>query len=60
MKYEVTIRATITKTYTVEAEDEDEASEIANEEFDVRTQENIDERYEQDTIEIQPTKESCI
>lgn len=60
MKYEVTIRATITKTYTVEAEDEDEASEIANEEFDVRTQENIDERYEQDTIEIQPKKESCI
>ena len=35
MKYDITIQATITKTYTIEAEDEDTAIQIANESFDV-------------------------
>lgn len=53
MKYEVTIRATITKTYTVEAEDQDQAIQIANEEFDVN-EDHTFENYEQDTLEIYP------
>lgn len=55
MKYDVTIQATITKTYTVEAEDEDTAIQIANEDFDVN-EDHTFETYEQDTIEIQPTR----
>ena len=56
MKYDVTIRATITKTYTVEADNEDDAYQIANERFELVEEFNVHETYEQETIDIQPTE----
>jgi len=50
MKYNVTIRATVTKTIEVEAEDEHDASLQAHSEFSVECDDNED--YEQDTISI--------
>jgi dTDP-D-glucose 4,6-dehydratase len=52
MKYDITIQATITKTYTIEAEDEDTAIQIANESFDVLEEDHTYENYEQDTLEV--------
>ena len=49
--YDVTIKAIVIKTYTVEAEDEDEASLIAHEDFTVES-DDTPERYEQETVEI--------
>lgn len=49
--YEVTIKATIIKTYTVYANSEDEASEIAHDDFTVQI-DDAPERYEQETLEI--------
>ena len=49
--YEVTIKATIIKTYTVYANSEDEASEIAHDDFTVQM-DDAPERYEQETLEI--------
>lgn len=49
--YDVTIKAIVIKTYTVEAEDEDEASLIAHEDFTVES-DDTPERYEQETLEI--------
>lgn len=48
-KFEVTIRATITKTITIEAESKDEAIELAHGEFDVNNDDN-DENYKQDCL----------
>ena len=56
MKYDVTIRATITKTYTVEADNEDDAYQIANERFELVEEFNVHETYEQETIDIQPAE----
>ena len=56
MKYDVTIQATIIKTYTVEADNEDEAYQLANERFELIEELNVSETYQQDTIEIQPTE----
>jgi hypothetical protein len=50
MKYEVTIRAKITKTFTVDAVDEDVAMAEANERFDLDL--NGDEGYEQFVLNI--------
>jgi len=49
--YEVTIKAIIIKTYTIEAESEAEATEIGNEVFSVETDE-APEQYEQDIIDV--------
>ena len=51
MKYNITIRATVTKTLRVEAETRDDAIELANEEFSVENDHN-DENYEQDLLDI--------
>jgi hypothetical protein len=50
MKYTVTIRAKITKTFTVDAVDEDAAMAEANELFDLDL--NGDEGYEQFVLNI--------
>ena len=50
-KYEVTIRAVVTKTYTIEADDNDEAANIANEMFTVANEMDVPENYEQDVID---------
>ena len=49
--YNITIRATVTKTLRVEAETRDDAIEMANEEFSVENDHN-DENYEQDLLDI--------
>lgn len=49
--YEVTIRATIIKTYKVQAEDDNEALNIGHEVFSVERDETP-EHYEQETIDV--------
>ena len=49
--YDVTIKATVIKTYTVEAEDEEEASLSAHEAFTVES-DDTPERYEQEILDI--------
>jgi len=49
--YEVTIRATITKTYTIEASDNDEAANIVYEIFDIHNEPDVPENYEQEILE---------
>lgn len=49
--YNVTIRATITKTLRIEAEDEDGAVEQAYEDFTVAC-DGGDERYSQDVLDV--------
>lgn len=50
--YEVTIKATICKTITVEAANEDDAYVEAHERFSVLN-DDTPERYEQETLDIQ-------
>ena len=52
MKYDVTIQATVTKKYTVEADNEDEAYQVANTYFKLNEEFGVFETYQQDTIEI--------
>jgi len=47
--YNITIRATVTKTLHVKADNEEDAIMMAHEEFSVENDHN-DENYEQDTI----------
>lgn len=54
--YEVTIRATIYKTLTVEAENEDEAYEAAHEQFSVLPEPGVYERYDEETVEIKEVR----
>ena len=59
-KYNVKVTATITKWFEVEAEDEDEAVELAYEDFDC--QPSVTEKYYQEVesveeIEATPTDE---
>jgi hypothetical protein len=55
--YRVTIRATVTKTLTVKAENEDDAYVAAHEDFSVlNTGKNEDERYEEETLEVKEVK----
>ena len=49
--YSVTIQARIVKTMTVEADDVEQAYELAHEQFSVLNDDN-EERYEQDTVDI--------
>ena len=51
--YQVTIRATVTKTYEVEADNEDAAYEEANSIFSVLNEDGIDENYQQEVIDIE-------
>jgi hypothetical protein len=53
MKYAVTIQATVTKTYMVEAENEDLAVMEAQENFSVLNEEGIDENYQQDLVTVE-------
>ena len=55
-KFEVTIRVQITKTYTVDADDADQAIETANDVFSVLADE-ADEDYTQETLDIIQLKE---
>jgi hypothetical protein len=50
--YEVTIRATVTKTFSVEAKDEPCAEEAAHEQFSVLN-DGVDENYDQLTLSIE-------
>ena len=49
--YQVTIEARITKSYIVEADNEDVAYELAHEQFSVLN-DDTPERYEQETLDI--------
>ena len=49
--YNITIRATVTKTIRVQADSRAEAIETANDAFDVAEDHN-DENYEQDLLDI--------
>jgi hypothetical protein len=49
--FDVTIKATVIKTYTVQADDSDEAVEIAVAEFSVLA-DDADEHYEQEVLDI--------
>ena len=51
-KYNVTIRAEITKTIAVEANDTNQAAEIAHELFSVLN-DSYDENYNQDAVRIE-------
>jgi len=51
--YQVTIRATVTKTYKVEADNEDVAYEEANIMFSVLNEDGVDENYEQEVLDIE-------
>jgi len=51
--YEVTIRATITKTYTIEAEDASTAETVAHEVFVVTNEQDIPESYDQETMDVE-------
>tara|TARA_R100001480_G_scaffold11022_3_gene19561 strand:+ start:1993 stop:2181 length:189 start_codon:yes stop_codon:yes gene_type:complete len=55
--YEVTIRATVTKTYEVRAINEDSAEDLANDMFDVSYERGIPDKYAQDTIEIREAED---
>ena len=55
-QYNVTIRAIITKTLRVEAENEDEATQQAHDRFSVLN-DDTDESYEQDCIDIEQAEQ---
>ena len=50
--YEVTIKATIIKTFTIEAESRETAIEQANETFHVGHEFDVPEDYEQDVVRV--------
>lgn len=50
--FDVTIRAVVTKTYRVSAEDAIKASEEAHQIFSVLN-DDTDETYEQDTLDVE-------
>ena len=55
-KFAITIRATVTKTITVEADNEDDAMEQANELFSVLC-DDIEEDYHEEVIDFEEIKE---
>jgi non-homologous end joining protein Ku len=59
MKYNVTIQAVVTKTYTVDAEDQDQAYQLANERFVLAEEFDINEIYQQETLEIEEAGETA-
>jgi hypothetical protein len=50
--YEVTIKATIIKTLTIEAETREAAIEEANETFNIGHEFDVPEKYEQDVVRV--------
>ena len=52
--YEVTIRATLFKTLTIEAESREAAIEQANEEFNIGYERDEPEEYDQDVVRVSP------
>jgi hypothetical protein len=50
--YEVTIRATIVKTYIIEAQNKDEAFATGHDIFSVEIDEADERHYEQETVDI--------
>ena len=50
--YEVVIKATVTKTITVEADTEDAAENLAHELFSAEYVSGSNEGYEEDTISV--------
>lgn len=56
--FAVTICATVTKTITVTADNEDEACEKAHDEFSVLPDPNVSEKYEQETLDIELVEDS--
>lgn len=56
--FNVTVQAVVTKTYSVEAEDVDTAIVAAHEIFSVLPEDGINERYEQDVIEVEEDLET--
>ena len=55
--YAVTITATVTKTYTVEAASKDEALSLAHESFSV-VHDGAPERYEEETVDVKELEEA--
>ncbi len=53
--YQVTIEARVTKSYIVEADNEDGAYELAHEQFSVLN-DDTPERYEEETLDIREVK----
>ena len=51
--YNITIRATVTKTYKVDADNEDAAYEQANAMFSVLNESDVDEQYTQEVTDIE-------
>ena len=52
-KFDVTIKAVITKTYEVEADTQELAEQEAHEIFSVLNETGISENYEQDTVDTE-------
>ena len=53
--YAITVRATVTKTYEIEAESRDEAVETAHEIFSTSS-DGVDEDYQQETLDVEEVK----
>jgi hypothetical protein len=53
--YDITIRATITKTFTIEADSREAAIEDANEKFHVGHEFDVPEDYKQEVIRVEET-----
>lgn len=51
--YSVTIRASIYKTFVLDATDEEAAYQLAHEKFSPMPQEGVRERYEEETVDIE-------
>jgi len=52
MNWDVKIKATVTKTISVEADNEEEAVELAHELFTVCHEDNVKERYNEEIISV--------
>jgi hypothetical protein len=55
--YKVTIRMTVTKTYEVEAEDEQEARDDASVNASPQHEAGVPEDYDQEILEVEEVKE---
>lgn len=55
-KYDVTIRAYITKTVRVEAENEDDAIDLAHQDFNYLPEKDVAEDYDEETMNVEEVK----
>ena len=55
-KYDVTIRAYITKTVRVEAENEDDAIDLAHQDFNYLPEKGVPEDYDEETMNVEEVK----